>query len=109
MLSLLHPGVPAVHANEARELVDEGAILLDVREPFEFHSEHAPDARLVPLSALPSAVADLEQDRKVVVVCRSGNRSASATRFLKRQGIDAVNLTGGMIAWVNAGLPTQRG
>jgi rhodanese-related sulfurtransferase len=54
-------------------------------------------------------VGDLEQDRTIVVVCRSGNRSASATNFLNRNGLDAVNLSGGMIAWVNAGLPTQRG
>lgn len=108
-MSLLHPGVPAVRAREAKELVDNGAVLVDVREPFEYHAEHAPNARLLPLSELPGAVRDLEQDQTIVVVCRSGNRSASATRFLKGQGLDAVNLSGGMIAWVNAGLPTERG
>lgn len=108
-MSLLHPGVPAVRATEARQLLDDGAVMIDVREPFEYHAEHAPEAVLLPLSELPSAVQGLEADRTIVVVCRSGNRSASATRFLRRQGLDAVNLTGGMIAWVNSGLPTQRG
>jgi rhodanese-related sulfurtransferase len=108
-MSLLHPGVPAVRATEAKQLLDDGAVMIDVREPFEYHAEHAPDARLLPLSELPSAVRDLEDDRTIVVVCRSGSRSASATRFLNHQGLDAVNLSGGMIAWVNAGLPTRRG
>jgi rhodanese-related sulfurtransferase len=108
-MSLLHPGVPAVRATEAQQLLDDGAVMIDVREPFEYHAEHAPDARLLPLSELPGAVRDLEDDRTIVVVCRSGSRSASATRFLKHQGLDAVNLSGGMIAWVNAGLPTRRG
>jgi len=108
-MSFFRPGVPAVRAAEAKELLANGAVLLDVREPFEYYAQHAPDARLVPLSALPSLVGELDQQRTIVVVCRSGNRSASATSFLKHQGLDAVNLSGGMIAWVNAGLPTQQG
>lgn len=108
-MSLFHPGVPAVRANEAKELLDDGAVLLDVREPFEYRAGHAPGARLLPLADLPAGVRDLDPERRIVVVCRSGNRSASAVRFLRREGLDAVNLSGGMIGWVNAGLPTRRG
>jgi len=50
----------------------------------------------------------LPRDRRVVVVCRSGNRSARATALLVRSGFEAVNLNGGMRAWAEAGLPVER-
>lgn len=108
-MSFLHPGVTEVRAEEASQMIDDGALLLDVREPFEYRDLRAPGAELRPMDSLPSAVSDLPKDRKVVVVCRSGNRSMHATRFLTHQGIDAVNLKGGMIAWSRAGLPTESG
>jgi len=93
---------------EARELVAAGAMLLDVREPAEWDAGHVPGVRHVPLGALPGHLGALPRDRRVVVVCRSGHRSAQATALLTRSGVDAVNLDGGMRAWAAADLPVER-
>ena len=95
--------VPAVDAVEGERLVrEEGALLLDVREPDEWSAGHAPEAVHVPLRTLPANRP--ERGRRVVAVCRSGARSASATAALRQWGYDAVNLDGGMQAWEAAGL-----
>ena len=95
--------VPSVKADEALTLVDQGATLLDVREKSEWNAGHAPQALHVPLANLASAPKRLKKGRKVVVVCRSGNRSRSATNALIQAGYEAVNLSGGMRAWQAAG------
>jgi rhodanese-related sulfurtransferase len=95
--------VPEVDPVEARRLVDDGALLLDVREPEEWEVGRAPDAVHVPLASLPANRP--ETGRRVVAVCRTGARSAQATAALLAWGYDAVNLAGGMKAWAGAGLP----
>ncbi|MCU0265830.1 MAG: rhodanese-like domain-containing protein [Actinomycetia bacterium] len=95
--------VPAVGADEARTLVSQGAALLDVRESTEWNAGHAPQAVHVPVSRLQDLARRVPKGKKVVVVCRSGNRSAHVVRTLAGQGYDAVNLSGGMHAWRSAG------
>jgi len=91
---------------EADRLVREGAVLLDVREPFEWRSGHAPKARHIPLGDLARRVRELPPGKHVVVVCRSGNRSARAAAALAQaHDRSASNLRGGMRAWAAAGLP----
>ena len=85
--------------------VPADAYLLDVREQEEWTAGHAPDAVHLPLGYLPARLAEVPQDREVVVVCRVGNRSALATAFLTAQGRRAVNLDGGMLDWATAGRP----
>ena len=97
---------PAVGARGARALLEAGALLLDVREPEEWQAEHAPGALLVPMGQVRQRQSELPRDRRIVVVCRSGGRSAATTESLRTWGFDAVNLAGGMCAWVLAGLPT---
>jgi rhodanese-related sulfurtransferase len=94
---------PAVDASRARDLIDDGAMLLDVRERGEWDAGHAPMARHVPLGRLAAEIPRLPTGRTVVVVCRSGNRSGHATKALLGAGLDAVNLSGGMNAWQRAG------
>lgn len=94
-----------ITAQQAAHAVSSGALLLDVREPYEFHAGHAPDATHLPLSQLPTAHRDLPRDRRIVVVCRSGNRSAVATQALRQLGYEAFNLQGGMQTWAATGLP----
>ena len=92
---------------EADRLIRSGAALLDVREPAEWRAGHAPGARHIPLGELEGRLGELPSDETVVVVCRSGGRSARATSVLTRSGIQALNLDGGMRAWASAGRPVQ--
>jgi len=95
--------VPSVRGDEARSLVNDGATLLDVREAEEWNAGHAPQATHLPLSRLADAARKLRSGRRIVVVCRSGNRSHTATARLRAMGYDAVNLAGGMRAWAGSG------
>jgi rhodanese-related sulfurtransferase len=94
-----------VGPEEAARRVDEGAVLLDVREPDEWHAGHAPDAMHVPLAALAANVDRLDKDQPIVAVCRVGGRSERAASALLQRGYDVVNLAGGMQAWNSAGMP----
>lgn len=87
------------------------AVLLDVREPYEWQAGHAPRALHLSLSAL-AAGAGLParaQGRPLVVICRSGNRSLQAAELLVARGSQAVDVIGGMREWARAGLPVVDG
>lgn len=99
--------VPEVDVTAVSAMLD-GDVLLDVREADEWEAGHAPGATWVPLGSLEGARFDLPMNRRVVCICRSGNRSASATDALAQWGFDAVNMAGGMAAWEAAGLPVVR-
>ncbi|WP_354637291.1 rhodanese-like domain-containing protein [Kitasatospora camelliae] len=108
-MSLPHPSTvpPQVVPVEADSLAAAGeAVLLDVREQEEFAAGHAPSAVWLPLIAV-AAGAELPTaaGRTVLAICRSGNRSQRAVDLLAARGITAVNVTGGMRAWAEAGLP----
>ncbi len=100
---------PEAGPDEARRLLHGGAMLIDVREQHEWDAGHAPMAEHHPLGELDASLGRLPTDCTIVVVCRSGNRSAHATQILIGAGIDAVNLTGGMSAWEATGLPVVDG
>jgi sulfur-carrier protein adenylyltransferase/sulfurtransferase len=83
--------------------------LLDVREPYEWAIARLPDARLVPLDALPQAVHTLDPAGELVVYCHHGMRSAAAVAWLREQGFDrARNLTGGIDRWSREVDPATR-
>ena len=90
---------------EAVELVNGGAILLDVREQDEWDAGHAPQATHLAMSELNARVGELPQDARLVCVCHLGGRSSMVADALNRSGWQAMNLTGGMRAWQAAGLP----
>ena len=94
-----------VDPEEAKEAMERGAVLLDVREPHEWRSGHAPKARHIPLSQLSRRAEELPRNREIVVVCRSGHRSARAAKILAAQRGDVANVKGGMGAWARRGLP----
>jgi DMSO/TMAO reductase YedYZ molybdopterin-dependent catalytic subunit len=96
---------PEVGPRAAAALADAGALLLDVREPGEWQAGHVAQALLLPMGQVARHRDDLPQDRRIVVVCRSGGRSAAVAEALRAWGFDAVNLSGGMTAWTVAGLP----
>ena len=90
---------------DALAAVDEGAMLLDVREEFEWTHGHAPQAVHISMSEIGQRVDELPADRTIVCVCHIGGRSAMVVDALNRGGWRAVNVAGGMEAWVAAGLP----
>lgn len=90
---------------EALELVDAGAVLVDVREDDEWVAGHAPQATHMAMSRARAEHTRLPRDVPVVCACHLGGRSASVADNLRRAGYDARNLSGGMDAWALAGLP----
>jgi adenylyltransferase/sulfurtransferase len=106
-------GVPAAQSSSSasdvpelapRELASrlsarEDFDLIDVREPYEWDIGRIPGARLVPLGELAGVMSSLDSRRDIVVYCRSGVRSADATRRLRAAGFRAVNLAGGILRW----------
>jgi rhodanese-related sulfurtransferase len=96
-----------VNVAEALELLDEGALLLDVREDNEWESGRAPNADHIALNEVPDHLDELPAGRTIICVCRSGARSGRATKFLLDHGRDAVNLEGGMLAWSAEGEPLE--
>jgi molybdopterin/thiamine biosynthesis adenylyltransferase/rhodanese-related sulfurtransferase len=73
--------------------------LIDVREPYEWEIAHLPGARLIPLGELAGEMSSFDATREIVVYCRSGARSADATRHLRAAGFRASNLAGGILRW----------
>ena len=100
-----------VDARQAQSMGKQGALLLDVREPAEYSEVHASNVTLIPLGELSSRLAELavHKDKPIVVMCRSGRRSARAVGILQDAGFTQVsNMKGGMLAWEDAGLEVIR-
>jgi rhodanese-related sulfurtransferase len=94
--------IPAVDIADVPTPLPRGVVVLDVREPEEWRAGHIDEALHVPIRQLPARVDEVPSDRPVLVVCRVGARSASATAFRVALGRNAVNLSGGMNAWAAA-------
>jgi rhodanese-related sulfurtransferase len=81
--------------------------IVDVREPYEWDAGHIEESIHIPLNDVMAGREEgrLDQDRPVVVVCKSGSRSELAALMLQARGFDAQNLEGGTEAWMAAGFP----
>ncbi len=105
-------GIKEIDHIGAMQLMNhKSALLLDVREQSEYDSGHILSSKLVPLGKLGARLGELEKyrERPIIVVCRSGMRSASACALLSKQGFAQVyNLNGGVTAWQKASLPLER-
>ncbi|MFF7155881.1 rhodanese-like domain-containing protein [Streptomyces sp. NPDC008139] len=97
--------LPAVDA----AAVPADAILLDVRENEEWAAGHAEGAVHIPMSEVVSRIGEVPDGGRVHVVCRVGGRSAQVAQYLIAQGVDAVNVSGGMLDWEAAGRPVVDG
>lgn len=104
-----HVPVTNVTPDEASKLIDEGALLVDVREQIEWDAVHIPGAELRPMSTINDWWQELPRDRTLVLQCRSGQRSGNVARALMSQAgfTNVVNLAGGIIAWADADLPLE--
>lgn len=95
---------------EAHAVLTEYRII-DVREPHEYVGElgHIEGAELVPLAQVPVAAPSWDKDTKILLICRSGRRSANAAEYLIGLGFEHPhNLLGGMIRWNGEGLPVVK-
>ena len=76
------------------------AIIIDVRTPGEYRDGHIPGVVNIPLDELEKRIGEIPKDKKVVLICRTGSRSAQGTRLLRSKGFNNVyNSTGGMSTW----------
>jgi len=99
-----------VSVDEAYEMYNEGAFLLDVRTQEEWDEYHAPGTTLIPLDQLPGRLAEVPTDQTIVVVCRSGNRSQQGRDILKQAGYEQVtSMAGGLKTWQAQGYPVTTG
>ena len=96
--------ITEIPVNELTNLVENGSLVVDVREPDEYESGHIPGAVLVPLSTVLTNKSEFESDETVYVVCRSGGRSMQACEMLHDVGIsNVVNVAGGTMGWISLG------
>lgn len=94
------------------DTVPADATLLDVREEGEWAAGHAPDALHVPMGEVVARLGEITAHADggtLYVICKSGGRSAQVTAYLAQQGLEAVNVDGGMLAWQSAGRPLSGG
>lgn len=103
--------IEEITVEELDERRTTGVFLLDVRNPDEYLEAHVPGVVLIPLPELEARWKELGGvDVEVVhVICRSGARSARAVEMLRGHGVTAVNVAGGILAWIESGRPVDTG
>ena len=103
--------VPELTPAEARALVERGeAVLVDVREEWEWVTARIPHALFIPMAQVPQRLHEIPRDRTAIVFCATGQRSAAVTEALRAAGYGrAVNLAGGIVAWMNEQHPVEAG
>jgi rhodanese-related sulfurtransferase len=98
--------VPQIEPKRAREMWDQGEVdMVDVREQHEWDLGHIEGVRFVPMGQLSARWHEFDPTRKLICVCRSGNRSNYVASLLRQVGIDAANMSGGMLEWKADGSP----
>ena len=96
-----------IEVAELAQLKEKGETIrvIDIRQPAELNSGIIPGAEALPMHIIPLRINEFKRDEKLIMVCRSGGRSAQACMFLQQQGYENVfNLRGGMMAWAGSGL-----
>jgi rhodanese-related sulfurtransferase len=104
--------IKEIEASELAQWVNDAnhkLRVIDVRQMQEIAMGTVPKAEALPLHTLPARIHELSPVEKLVIICRSGARSAQACMFLQQQGFSNVyNLRGGMIGWMQCGLPAYQ-
>jgi rhodanese-related sulfurtransferase len=99
------PRVPEVDVSQISTAAEKPPYILDVREDDEWDAGHIDGTQHIPMMEIPARLAEISTDEQVLVICRSGSRSALVVGFLKHQGVDAVNVAGGIQVWAALGRP----
>jgi len=92
-----------------RKLADGKAVLIDVREPYEYAAGHASRAVLIPLMEIPRRMGELPGDREILFICETGSRSLTAAHWARESGLKAASVAGGTSIWRIQGLPLEQG
>jgi rhodanese-related sulfurtransferase len=103
--------IPEITPTEfaARRDRGEAMTLLDVREAWELGVASVPGVVHIPMGAVADRMGELDRNKEVVVMCRSGRRSLEVAKLLQQNGFRTVNLAGGILAWsreLDATIPT---
>ncbi|NOZ49241.1 MAG: rhodanese-like domain-containing protein [Chloroflexi bacterium] len=103
------PPSDQIFPDDAKQHLDAGVLLIDVREPDEFAQARIPGAVLIPMSELNQRADEISRDREVIIYCRSGNRSRQVVDAFRQQRgyTNLLNLEGGIIAWYDRGHPVD--
>jgi rhodanese-related sulfurtransferase len=99
--------VREIEPRKAAELIENGAPVVDVRDPDEYEAGHIAGAKHVPFDQLNGDTAGVEEGGQIVFYCRSGDRSATAASAFEGSGYDAYSVAGGLEAWAESGLPLE--
>jgi rhodanese-related sulfurtransferase len=102
-------GGPQLDTLAATRLMNDGAVVVDVREAEEFSAGHLTSAKHIPVGDIDKRISDIPTGKPVLVYCATGTRSGKAAAALKKAGRDQIfNLNGGIAAWKQAGLPVVK-
>tara|TARA_B100001250_G_scaffold324921_2_gene288565 strand:+ start:728 stop:1045 length:318 start_codon:yes stop_codon:yes gene_type:complete len=101
--------VPTISVDNLADQIAGGALVVDVREIEEWEQGRIRGATLIPLGEVVARFDEFPSDNPVYVMCRSGIRSADACEYLRSRGIDAINVAGGILAWVDSDREIERG
>lgn len=98
-----------ITVDEATQMLNDGAAVIDVREPHEYNAGHVPNASLIPVNSVYARREELPKDQDLIFVCQVGQRSALACEMAAASGLTRLfNLEGGTEAWMNAGQPVDK-
>lgn len=98
-----------ISVEEAKEMLKNGAAIIDVREMHEYQSGHVPGAGHIPVNTVYARREELPKDKDLIFVCAVGQRSALAAEMAAAAGLTRLyNLEGGTEAWIKAGEPVEK-
>ena len=100
--------IKEVEVSELARMKENGEAvrIIDIRQAVEVSGGTIPNAEAIPMHVIPLRINELKQDETLIMVCRSGARSAQGVGFMAQQGFENVyNLRGGIIAWAQNGMP----
>lgn len=100
-------GIKELEAPQLADMLQQESDIqiVDIRQPAEVAAGTVPGAEMMPMHTIPLRIEEIKQDKPVVLVCRSGARSAQACMFLAQQGFENIyNLRGGIMGWAGSGL-----
>ena len=103
--------VESISVKDLHPKWEASCTIIDVRSPEEYAKGHVPQASLIPLNALVARAGEVPKQGNVYLICHSGGRSAQAAMFLAKEHghHNLVNVSGGTMAWMQAGYPVEQG